>query len=346
MPRTTVAVREDYVVRPRPDDVLVPRGVQALADALDASGSVLAVSTSDPGAISAARSTTVAQSPALLEQSDPSATMWRRDFLARRPEWPTAPALVRGLLARTVMAAHRIDVVAEPLVAAQVRSAGSGTELRLLTAELGGVADRLDDLHGVGGEIADADLRRHWYLAVVEPELRTACMHLREAEDSVRVRIVERVAEIAEVNALDVEATIPAIHRLHYHLARRRLFPELMDVVKAESSGELRLLPAVRHRRSWYGDYPFVNDATLAVPREIYRLDEEFALRSRVDAVEWEGTSLQIEGYAYLALLNADDDAAQRLALALVRNGTGDRIKLPVERVCRPDVTARAREAA
>ena len=46
-----------------------------------------------------------------------------------------------------------------------------------------------------------------------------------------------------------------------WHLVRRRLMPELLEVLRFEKSGELPGTPVVRRGRSFYGNYPFRGDA-------------------------------------------------------------------------------------
>ena len=69
-----------------------------------------------------------------------------------------------------------------------------------------------------------------------------------------------------------VEDDLPAIQRLKWHLVRRRLMPELLEVVafhKAHPGGG----PKVRIGWRAYGDYPFLDDPRLGIPRSVYRLD-------------------------------------------------------------------------
>ena len=69
-----------------------------------------------------------------------------------------------------------------------------------------------------------------------------------------------------------VEDGLPAIQRLKWHLVRRRLEPELLEVVafhKAHPGGG----PKRRIGLRVYGDYPFLDDPRLGIPRSVYRLD-------------------------------------------------------------------------
>ncbi|MCY7374176.1 MAG: CDP-glycerol glycerophosphotransferase family protein, partial [Spirochaetaceae bacterium] len=343
----------EYIVLCRADDEMVPSVVRMLVSALDASGSDIAIGTGGTGGGSVAALSgvhtraTAHRLPALLEHHDLSATMWRRAFwethaLIR----PTLPADERGFLARALLLAEAVDVVPEPVTLRQSGHRAPNPAPALGSDGLAVLADRLDDLHEVARSIHDTPLRRHWESTVLEPELRTALAHLVEADPGLRARLVERAALILAEAGPGVDTSGRALQRLTYHLAGRRLVPQLLEAVKADRTGELTLLRSVRHGEAHYGDYPFRADPEVAVPLEVYRLDRELGVRARVDSVRWEGDTLNIEGYAHLGLVDVDGPRSGRLRLALVRSGERRSVlQLPVERVHRPDVTADAREA-
>lgn len=342
----------DYLVHLRPEEELTPRGLAVLMEALDASGSDLAVGTggTGPGSVPALsaphKATTPLAVPALLEHGESSATLWRAAFWRRHDlRWPDRPALERAFLARALLLARAVDVVPEPVTMAQAGFHEGRATRSLRTDELADVADRLETLHEVARSIGDEELRRHWETVVLEPEVRIALTSLGGADADLRTRLVERVGQVLDEAGPHFGAGAKALQRLKYHLARRRLVPELMEVVKAERAGELSLLRAVRKGRSYYGDYPFRTDRELAVPDEVYRLDRELGVRARVDDVWWEGDTLHLEGFAHLGQLDADTPRATKVRLELVRQADDAVVKLPVQRVHRQDVTADAREA-
>jgi CDP-glycerol glycerophosphotransferase len=340
-----------YLIFLPADDVIVPNGLAALADALDSSGSDLALATgTGPGTLAAlsdpATGVSVEQRPELVELADPAAVLWRRSCWAGLDlHWPDSELEQRVLLARAILTAGGVDVVPEP-VHASTRPAGLTTaRRRLRTQDTAPLADHLDALHEVARSIASPDVRRHWEATVVEPALRSALSHLGMAEPEVRDRLVERVADILEEADPQLMSRAKAVHRLEYHLARRRLVPQLLEVVKADRFGELSLRRAVRRGRTFYGDYPFRTDRALSVPRDVYRLEREMTLRAQVDGVRFDADTLHIEGHAYVPFLDADGPRAGRLRLKLVTAGRRP-VHLPVERTQRPDVAASAREAA
>jgi CDP-glycerol glycerophosphotransferase len=171
--------------------------------------------------------------------------------------------------------------------------------------------------------------------------------NLTEADDDTQQRLVEAAAAFLEGATAEIESSMRAIHRLKLHLARRRLLPELLAVVKAERTGELQHTRAVRRGLHYYGDYPFRTDRALGVPRRVYRLDKELNLRARVDDVWWEGETLHIKGIAHIGLLDVASPRSGRLSLSLVSAHLRvSPVPLRVERVRRPDVTAASKDSA
>lgn len=337
--------RGDYLLLLSDDDAderLVPHGVIALLEALGSSGSDVAIGR--PG--HAATATSVAATPSLLGHDVSGAALWRRAWWQRAASaWPHERALQRGALTRALLRARAIDVVAEPVTAGQtgVRR-DRRTRPSPSAAEVAARADRVADLVQLGHDL-EPELAASWFTTVLLGELRAALTVLPEADPATRRRLVDIAADALSEHPDRVGRDVRAIHRLQLHLAGRRLVPELLDAVKADRSGELTHRPPLREGDAYYGDYPYRTDDRLAVPREVYRLETELALRARVESVRWEGDRLHVEGHAYVGLLDLDSHDADRLDLALVRAGDERRVPLDVERVHRPDITRQALEA-
>jgi len=328
-------------------DEIAPLGLVHLRRALDESGSDLAIGTGVEGRGPLARyasGITVQDVPALLQHDRLATTMWRRDrWITRSLSWPDTVERDRGFLARALLAADTVDVVPEVVTLGQVRDA-NGTAVRAPRAQdLPAVADRLDDLLDVSRLIDDQETRGHWERTVVEPELRRALLLLPEAAPDVVDRLVRTAAAILSGSTSEQDAQTTVVHRLQNHLVRRGLVPQLLEVVRADRSGELKLRRALRRGRAYVADYPFRTDPELAIPEDVYRLERDLVLRAQVDQVWWDGDTLHVAGYAHLALVDADRESATSLRLALVRGG--ERLELPVRRVRRPDVTAATRDA-
>ncbi len=170
--------------------------------------------------------------------------------------------------------ARAVDVLPEPVYLYREREDGSRsiTDRR---AELPVLLDRLRAVETVSAwldEHGPPGSRRLYAESVVEEDLRYHVDVLDEAGDEYRQVFLDRANAFLDAAGPGVEDGLPAIQRLKWHLVRRRLLPELLEVVafhKAHPGGG----PKVRIAGRAYGDYPFLDDPRLGIPRSVYRLD-------------------------------------------------------------------------
>jgi CDP-glycerol glycerophosphotransferase len=198
--------------------------------------------------------------------------LWRRSFwdshAFRFPEGVVhedIPVVVPAhFLARSV------DVIRHPVYLYRQREGGerSITQRR---AELKTLRDRLAAVESAR-ERLPADVRRWYDESVVEEDLRYHLDVFDEGDAEYRAVFLDRANAFLERAGDDVEARLPAIQRLKWHLVRRRLEPELIEVLRFQRT-ELRRNPKVLIGGRVYGDYPFLRDERLAIPRSVYRLD-------------------------------------------------------------------------
>jgi CDP-glycerol glycerophosphotransferase len=200
--------------------------------------------------------------------------LWRRSFWdAHNLRFPEGvvhediPVVVPAhFLARSV------DVVREPVYLYREREDGvlSITQRR---AELQSLRDRLAAVEEVSAFLgARSAAARRWYdESVVEDDLRYHIDVLDAAGDEYRALFLERANAFLDRAGPGVEDRLPAIQRLKWHLVRRRLMPELLEVVAFQKAGGARR--KVRIGARVYGDFPFRDDPALGIPRGIYRLD-------------------------------------------------------------------------
>lgn len=352
---TTVArARGDYLLLLPPGDVLLPHGLTALLEGLDASGSDAAVGTgTTAGPASAAgragaatRATTLTGTPELATHEQLAAVLWRRDFwTSQQLSAPHGPGWEPMTVLRGMLVASSIDVVPEAVTVAQASGARKAT-LRpaLLIPEIADLADQLAELSRLGEALPDT-AQDAWFLAVVEPRLRRALRALPEAGGALSERLVGLVGDLTTRHERAL-ADVRTLHRLQYHLASRGKTSELLVTVLAEHNGTIAAARVQRVGDGFVADYPFRGDPAVAVPDEVYRIDHELVVRGRIEQVRWQGSRLRIAGYSHIALLDLTAPESDRVELALVRGSDGRRVPLPVERVYRPDVTAQGRDAA
>ena len=298
----------DYLTFVDSDDVVVRNAYELLVGSLEETGSDFAsgnyhrltsTGTRQAGMVTSAFTATrlrthVSKHPALLNDRTAWNKVFRRSFwTANGFRWPegvlyedipvTLPAHV---LARSV------DVLRQPIYLWRAR-VGDSTSITQRRTEPRAIRDRTSAVDGVSRFMAEQgqhELKKKYDRAVAEQDLRYFLQQLDVADDTFRALFLDLVNDYFDRAAPDVFDHLPAIDRLKWHLVRRRLMPELLEVLRFEKSGEMSATPVVRRGRRFWGDYPFRGDPALGIPEKIYRLDrDELPLRARIEDVYWDG---------------------------------------------------------
>ncbi|HEX6457755.1 MAG TPA: CDP-glycerol glycerophosphotransferase family protein [Thermoleophilaceae bacterium] len=250
--------------------------------------------------------------------------------------------------------ARSVDVIAEPVYLYRVRE-GANLSITQRRLENKALLDRMSAVEEVRDFLAKEGPRRarRWYeQSVVEEDLRYYLDVLGGASDEYRELFLDRANAFLEQASRGIYRDLPAIDRLKWHLVRRRMMPELLQVLRFQRE-RLRETPPVRVGRRWYGDYPFRTDPELKIPRSVYRLREELVVSPRVDDLRFDGDELKIGGYAFISGLGAPERDSQRVTVTVVRRGRLLRvrmrtsaIRLRAQVVHRPEVTANTSQAS
>jgi CDP-glycerol glycerophosphotransferase len=346
------------------DDYLAPNAYQLLVEALDETGSDFAT-----GNVLRLQSQGVRQAYFLAEAfaktrlkthvseyrpliADRIAwnKLFRREFWDRQGrEFP------EGVLNEDIpvilpahFAAKSVDVIADPIYYWRSRDSDelSITQRRLepkalrdRLAAMDQVVDWLDE-HGKG------KWKRWYFEGIVADDLRLYVNPLSGADEQYRELFLDKVNAFLDRAPKGIYDPLPAIDRLRWHLVRRRLMPELLEVLRFQRE-ELRDRPPVEIRGRWYGDYPFREDKRLEIPRSVYLLEGELGLRVEIDSLDWDGDRLQVKGNAFIRGIGAARPDTQQLKVVALRRGRLRRVrirltavKLDAKLVRRPDVTA------
>ncbi|HEY2601525.1 MAG TPA: glycosyltransferase, partial [Thermoleophilaceae bacterium] len=293
--------------------------------------------------------------PLLLDRIVPN-KLWRRSFWEehdfRFPEGVLHEDIPVVLPAQ--LEARSVDVIAEPVYLYRVRE-GSDLSITQRRLEPRALIGRVDAVEHARDYFARKGARRvkRWYEeSVVAEDLRYYLDVLDGATDDYRTLFLERVNAFLDGASRGVFRGLSAIDQLKWHLVRRRLMPELLQVIRFQKE-RLRETPPVRVGRRWYGDYPFRTDRELKIPRSIYRLREELVVSPRVDDLRFDGDELKIGGYAFIAGIGAPTRDTQRVTVTAVRRGRLLRvrtrtsaIRLRARVVHRPEVAAMTTQAS
>ena len=351
------------------DDVLPPNAYELLLGALEKTGSDFAT-----GNVHRLTRFGTAQSPFLARAftetrmkthvtkyrpliADRTAwnKLWRRSFWDRHgfrfPEgrlFEDSPVTVPAHFL-----ASSVDVIADPVYHWRIREDGelSITQRRLDPRSL---RDRMTAIEEVSERLAASGPRgsKRWYdESVVADDLRYYVNALEGADDDYMALFMDRVNAFLDGASDRIYKPLPAIERLKWHLVRRRLVPELLEVLRFQKQ-DIGRTPPVRIRGKWYGDYPFLNDARLKIPRSVYRLKGELWVRAGLDGLRAAGDKLELRGHAYITGIGSSTEDGQRVSLSVLRPGRLRRVRLRVTAVKlstrtthRPDVTANARQS-
>ena len=292
--------------------------------------------------------THVTKHPALLNDRTAWNKLFRRRFWDEHQfRWP------EGVLYEDIpvtlpahVLARAVDVVREPVYLWRAR-VGDSTSITQRRTEPRAIRDRFAAVDGVSrfmAERGEHDLKARYDRSVAEQDLKYFLQQLDEADDEFRQLFLELTNDYFDRARPDVFDDLPALGRLKWHLVRRRLMPELLEVLRFERAGEVAYTPIVRKGRKIYGDYPFRGDAELAIPAEVYRLGkDELPLPARIEDVWWDGDVLRLSGYAYIAFLELPTERSGRIRLTLEESGHPESvIPLEAHRVRRPDITESA----
>jgi CDP-glycerol glycerophosphotransferase len=195
--------------------------------------------------------------------------LWRRSFWdEHRLRFPEG--CVHEDIPVTVPAhglARSVDVLSAPVYLYRRRE-GSITHHR---AEVRTLRDRVAAVEHARALLPET--ARRWYdESVLEEDLRYHLDVLDEAGDEYRALFLDAAGAWLDRAGEGVEDPLPAIQRLKWHLVRRRLADELIEVLRFQRA-EMRRRPRAVIGGRVYGDYPFLRDEALAVPRSVYRLD-------------------------------------------------------------------------
>ncbi len=362
------AAQGEFLVFLDSDDALPPNAYELLVGALDKTGSDFAT-----GNVHRLTRFATFQSP-FLAKTFPETRLKThvtkfRPLLADRPAWnklwrrsfwdangfrfpegrtyeDTPVTIPAHFLAKSV------DVISEPVYLWRIREgAGSITQRKL---EPRGLTDRLLAIEEVSDHLARKGPRgsKRWYdESVVADDLRYYVNGLEAADDEYKALFLDRVNAFLDKASPKIFDPLPAIERLKWHLVRRRLVDELLEVVRFQKE-DLSSTPPVRVDGKWYGDYPFRTDASLGIPSAIYRVEPEFYMRASIEELDRVGDEVRVRGYAYIHGVGAGEPDAQRVRVTLLRKGRLVRLRLLTSAlrlrsrsVERPELTGNVRQA-
>jgi CDP-glycerol glycerophosphotransferase len=249
--------------------------------------------------------------------------------------------------------AKSVDVIADPCYLWRIREGGAQS-ITQRKSDPQSLIDRLTSIQEVSEHLAADGPRgsKRWYdESVVADDLRYYVNSLDVADEEYRTLFLERVNAFLDGTGDRIFKPLPAIERLKWHFVRRRMMPELLEVVRFQKE-EIYRTPPLRIRGRWYGDYPFRTDRRLKVPQSVYRLRHEFSMGAGLDGLRVEDGTVRITGHAYVNGIAAGAEGDQKITVSLLRPGRLTRVRLvtsalrlPTKPAHRPEITGNVRGA-
>src|SRR4051812_25022199 len=346
------------------DDYLAPNAYQLLVEALDETGSDFATGNvlrlQSQGARQAAflseafaktrLKTHVAEHRPLIADRVAWNKLFRREFWDKQGR-----SFPEGVLNEDIpvilpahFAADSVDVISDPIYYWRSRDSDelSITQRRIEPKALNDRLAAMDQVVDWLDKHGKRKWKRWYYEGVVADDLRFYVNPLASADEEYRELFLDKVNAFLDRAPKGIYDPLPAIERLRWHLVRRRLMPELLEVLRFQRE-ELRDRPPIEIRGRWYGDYPFREDERLKIPSSVYLLEGELGLRVEIDALEWDGDRLRVRGHAFIRGIGAATPETQHLKLVMLRRGRLRRVRIRLSAVeldttivRRPDATA------
>lgn len=340
------------------EDALPPYACELMAGTLDSTGSDLAggnVMCLDGEQVwqsplhrdayaETAKSTHVTRHPSLLQDRMVWNKVYRRSFWdAHRFELGAGQDALVAVRAQVLASA--VDVLDATVYFWRDRP-GTAARLRPDPTD---ITQRMATLANVRGFVREhaPDLLAVHDMYALDLDVRELMLALPAATWEERECLVELGAELVADAGRPPTTGLEAIRRLETYLLGERMVPELLEVLRFEENG-LRDVPLVargRLRSRWYARYPFFDDVERGVPEDMYDVTDELALWADVDRVEWDVDTLIVEGHAHFDRLDVSAVTNSRIRVWMRDVRTGKEIRLPVERIRRPEVTTRSGQA-
>ncbi|MEU4675721.1 CDP-glycerol glycerophosphotransferase family protein [Micromonospora sp. NPDC023737] len=195
--------------------------------------------------------------------------------------------------------ASTVDVLNVPVYYWRRREAGEAS-ITQRTTDWTTVADRLSAVDRVSRFLADhgqKGIKRSYDANALVDDLALVLRALPDADDAFRQAFLDRANDFLDRVDPAVLKSLPAKYRVQWHLVRKRMMPELVEVVLATRGG----MPApvtVRGLRR-YAVLPFLDDPKVGVPRTLYQLPDAHA-RGKLHDITWRDGRILLRGHAYV----------------------------------------------
>ncbi|MFE3457468.1 CDP-glycerol glycerophosphotransferase family protein [Nocardiopsis aegyptia] len=263
--------------------------------------------------------------PALASDSALGNKLWLREFWNSLTDHGLAPEDADLGLRRAALAAAAVDVLPAPVLLKRQRESDP------VPLEREALTRRLRAMGVLAASLSTAD-RRLWDRPLLQGELRRLLLRLDDADEEVRELVLDLLNAYLDHVSPRLLRGLGVLDRLLYHLVRKRRVDDLLEAATFAKSVEIKKANVVRRGLGYYIRYPFFDatDPAKAVPREVYRLDDELKVRQKTEDVHWKDGRLHISGRVGIRHLRARKRWQQHVVAFAVNTSTRRRVRLPV----------------
>lgn len=263
--------------------------------------------------------------PALASDPTLGNKLWRKGFWESLPDHGLDPEDADLGLRRAALSAAAVDVLPGPVLLMRER------ERVRLPLEKDVLNRRLTAMGDLAASLTTAD-RELWDRTLLNGELHNLILRLEDAEEDARDTAVDLLNTYLDHVPAQQLRGLNVLDRLLYHLVRKRRVDDVLEVATFAKSVEIKKATVVRRGLGYYIRYPFFEseDAHKAVPREVYRLDEDIRVRQKTEEIRWEDGRLHVSGRVGIRHLRARKRWQQHVVAFAVNTATHRRVRVPV----------------
>ena len=247
------------------------------------------------------------------------------------------------LMTKAHVLARAVDVIPEIVYYWRERGQGrlSITQSRTSIANLRDRMTALDDIDKFIAAHSTARLLRAHQRKALKNDLWLYVQDLHKVTEAYRTEFTDLVNGYLDHVGRRVLRSLPATHKLAYHLVRIRAMPQLAELAAWMVEQPVRQVPIVRRWGRLRADLPFRANSPVPVPRRVFRPHwRDLDPIMRVDDIGWEGDRLVVTGRANVP--SVDIPRRRNTTKIVVLRPPGRRLPvvLPVRSLFNPDATA------
>ncbi len=295
--------------------------------------------------------THVSRLPALLKDR----TCWNKIF--RRSFWDThgfefADGLYEDppVMVRAHVLASSVDVFRDVVYYWRERDDGA-LSITQRSRELQNVEHRMAAMADIASflEANAPALKPIFDRSVLRSDFPLLANAYAYASDAHRVRLAELATSYLRHVGDSGYVDVPALMRLHCHLLSHGMMSEYLEVLQFSRRNDGQGVPVVASSAEpgrWYAAYPFFRDQARGIPDHVFDITAEMTLSAAMNAATWRGPRLRLEGHAYIRRLDSPGKSDSQIRVILRNRRARRTVRLRVERVFRPDVTANSGQSA